>query len=158
MIKECDEDLGDTQENRDDFVLECNEIEKMFFLELLNYPGKNAIFNGPFMFSVNMPKLGDVFIELVAQYQYPGPNNYRTDFTLLFPFRVLRIDIEIDGHAFHEKTKEQVTRDKKRERWLIAHGSYVLRFSGSEIYNNPKKCWQEIFNTSENLLIRARKE
>lgn len=43
--------------------------------------------------------------------------------------------IECDGHDFHEKTKEQVIHDKRRERCLLATGRKVLRFSGTEILN-----------------------
>jgi len=51
--------------------------------------------------------------------------------------------IECDGHDFHEKTKEQVKHDKQRERILLNNFSKVIRFSGSEIYNNTNKCVQE---------------
>ena len=47
------------------------------------------------------------------------------------------IAIECDGHDFHAKTKEQVVRDKKRDRDLAALGYTVLRFTGSEIYADP---------------------
>jgi len=48
--------------------------------------------------------------------------------------------IEIDGHDFHEKTKSQVEKDKIRERAIITEGYKVLRFSGSEVFNNASKC------------------
>ena len=54
--------------------------------------------------------------------------------------------IECDGHDFHEKTKEQATHDKQRERDLIAEGYIVIRFSDSEIYRNPFKCASEVFD------------
>lgn len=54
--------------------------------------------------------------------------------------------IECDGHDFHEKTKEQSTHDRKRERELIAEGYTVIRFSGSEIYQDPSKCASEVFD------------
>lgn len=54
--------------------------------------------------------------------------------------------VECDGHDFHEKTKEQVSCDKRRERILLNHFSKVIRFSGSEIYNNANKCVQEVLD------------
>ena len=54
--------------------------------------------------------------------------------------------VECDGHEFHEKTKEQATHDKQRERDLIAEGYTVIRFSGSEIYKKPFKCASEVFD------------
>jgi very-short-patch-repair endonuclease len=50
------------------------------------------------------------------------------------------VAVEIDGHDFHEKTKEQVAKDKKRERQIVTAGVPVLRFSGSEIYRDAQAC------------------
>ena len=49
----------------------------------------------------------------------------------------LSIVIELDGHDFHEKTKEQAQKDKERDR-ILQHGGYqVLRYTGSEVWNDP---------------------
>ncbi|RKY09302.1 MAG: hypothetical protein DRP65_07975 [Planctomycetota bacterium] len=65
-----------------------------------------------------------------------GP--YRVDFLLVCENPgVQQVVVECDGHEFHEKTKEQVMRDKKRDRFLIIRGYKVVHFSGSEIYKNP---------------------
>jgi len=74
-------------------------------------------------------------------------DKYRVDFRILFPKNPkLKIIIECDGHNFHEKTKEQAIRDKKRDRNLTKLGFKILRFSGSEIYNNVEDCVKEIFS------------
>lgn len=52
--------------------------------------------------------------------------------------------IECDGHDFHDRTKEQAQRDRARDRRLAALGVYVLRFTGSEIYQSPWTCAEEI--------------
>ena len=52
--------------------------------------------------------------------------------------------IEIDGHEFHEKTKEQATHDKKRERAIVLSGLTILRFTGSEIVRKCKSCIDEV--------------
>ena len=57
----------------------------------------------------------------------------------------MKIGVECDGHDFHEKTKEQAARDKKRDRDLQALGYRVLRFSGSEIYRDVNACILAIF-------------
>lgn len=77
-----------------------------------------------------------------------GP--YRIDFGVGYhpmePMDVLtnsqsiRIAVECDGHAFHEKTKEQAARDKARERAISLEGWTVLRFTGSEIYKDADAC------------------
>lgn len=51
-----------------------------------------------------------------------------------------KIAIELDGHDYHEKTKEQVAYRNQRDRDLQAAGWTVLHFSGSEIHRDPLKC------------------
>ena len=70
-----------------------------------------------------------------------GP--YRVDFVL--EAYGTEVVIEVDGHEFHEKTKEQASRDKARDRYLVAQGHVILRFTGSEVWANPFKCAQEAF-------------
>lgn len=74
---------------------------------------------------------------------------YRVDFllapvmtegNLLYP----NIVIECDGHDYHERTKEQAATDKSRDRALQKEGYRVVRFTGSEIVNNPKRCAWEV--------------
>lgn len=48
--------------------------------------------------------------------------------------------VEIDGHEFHAKTKEQVAHDNEREYDLKMQGYDILRFSGSQVYNSPCNC------------------
>ena len=85
-----------------------------------------------------------------------GGDPDRTDPLLLvqqFPIGRYRVDfcvpevqlvIEIDGHEFHERTKEQASHDKGRDRAMVADGYQVLRFTGSEVWNAPSKCAGEI--------------
>lgn len=54
------------------------------------------------------------------------------------------IAVELDGHAFHEKTKEQVALRNRRDRDLQAFGWKVFHFSGSEMYRNPIACVTEV--------------
>lgn len=56
----------------------------------------------------------------------------------------VRFAVECDGHAFHEKTKEQAAKDKARDRFLTANGWRVMRFTGSEIYRDAAACSREI--------------
>lgn len=57
-----------------------------------------------------------------------------------------KIIIECDGYEFHQKTKEQVQNDNEREYNLKMAGYDVLRFSGTQIYNNPIKCAEDTYN------------
>lgn len=79
-----------------------------------------------------------------------GPHSYRIDFAFLGHRTVgeakvpVRVAIELDGHDFHERTKQQASRDKKRDRVLSASGWTVLRFTGSDVYADPAKVLDEI--------------
>lgn len=74
--------------------------------------------------------------------------NYRTDIAIMDatePFEKARVMIvECDGHDFHERTKEQARRDKKRDRFFQSMGIKVLRFTGSEIWADPDQCAEEV--------------
>lgn len=52
--------------------------------------------------------------------------------------------IEIDGHEWHEKTKEQVKADKEREREFLKFNFIPIRFSGSEVFHNTINCVKEV--------------
>lgn len=89
----------------------------------------------------------------VIHIQYPV-SSYRVDF-LIEQFKhdpeskdgfgfSRAVIVECDGHEFHEKTKQQAKRDRQRERAIQALGYQILRFTGSEIFNDPFKCAEEV--------------
>jgi very-short-patch-repair endonuclease len=53
--------------------------------------------------------------------------------------------VECDGHAYHDKTKEQAAHDRQRERSLRVAGYQVARFTASEISADPEDCALEVF-------------
>lgn len=67
---------------------------------------------------------------------------YRVDFAMT-PAPSKWLAIELDGHDFHERTKEQAQRDKSRDREIQAAGWHVVRFTGSEVWKSPTKCVRE---------------
>ncbi len=81
-------------------------------------------------------------IFLYPQYEIDG-GRYRLDFALLDDGN-MKIAIEADGHEFHERTKDQAERDKRRDRYLQSDGWKVLRFTGSEIHRDAAKCVAEV--------------
>lgn len=82
--------------------------------------------------------------------------NFRCDFWIEAPCaQNSRVIVEIDGHDFHERTKEQVRRDKARERAIVATGVPVLRFSGSEVYESPEACVDQVQRFLYNAAYRA---
>lgn len=69
--------------------------------------------------------------------------NHRVDFALFINIvanEQIKIVVECDGHEWHEKTKEQAARDKRRNRDLGIAGWRLLRFTGSEIWRDPRGC------------------
>lgn len=85
----------------------------------------------------------DLVFVITPQAEVAG---YRVDFLLWFARgRELRgIAVECDGHDFHEKTKDQAARDKKRDREINVAGFPVIRFTGSEIFRDPVGCAEQI--------------
>lgn len=74
---------------------------------------------------------------------------YRLDFYFVVAYKnqeTKYFGIECDGYEFHQKTKEQVEYDNQRQRDLQNNGIEIIRFSGSEIWNNPFKCAEEVKN------------
>lgn len=67
---------------------------------------------------------------------------YRVDFLLeqqgIGPLSHLGpVVIELDGHAFHDKDKQQRAYEKARDRFLVKKGYKVLHFTGSEVVADP---------------------
>ena len=89
-------------------------------------------------------------------------DNYRLDFCLCgrCGYELEHVAIECDGHNFHEKTKEQAKHDKERDRYLTKKGYKILRFTGSEIYNDFDRIEKEIEDmcdpTSDNCIFSWR--
>jgi hypothetical protein len=66
-----------------------------------------------------------------------GP--YRVDFLL-----ARRVVVEIDGEGPVRSSSDQVVRERRRDRYLVAQGYAVLRFAGDEVFTNPWRCAAEV--------------
>lgn len=73
---------------------------------------------------------------------------YYADFEVLIDRigKTVSVLVECDGYDFHQKTKKQVESDNEREYEIKKQGYDILRFSGSQIYNNPFKCANDVFD------------
>lgn len=67
-----------------------------------------------------------------------SPENYT------YHQKITKLIVECDGHEFHEKTKKQAARDKRRDRALQSLGYKVFRFTGTEISGNALACAEEV--------------
>ena len=92
-------------------------------------------------------------IYLIPQYEVvANGKNYRID--LFFDsnecespfahFKPYKLAIECDGHDYHEKTKAQVKKNNQRDLDLKMEGYDIIHFSGSQIYNEPLKCANDL--------------
>lgn len=83
-------------------------------------------------------------ITIIPQYEI---YHYRADFLLRYNYK--RIIVEADGSDWHSSLKQK-RYDKKRDDYLRQRGYGVMRFTGSEIVKNSKKCataiWEWIYN------------
>jgi hypothetical protein len=82
------------------------------------------------------------------------PHQYGSFESLIGP-QCPKIALELDGHDFHEKTKEQVTERNRRDRDLQADGWTVLHVSGSEFNADPEKVTREVYQRVWSLLWAA---
>lgn len=57
---------------------------------------------------------------------------------------IRKLIVECDGHDFHERTKEQASRDRSRDRAAVLDGMEVMRFTGSELWRDPWGCAEQI--------------
>lgn len=53
--------------------------------------------------------------------------------------------VEIDGHAFHHRTQEQVANDYLRQRRIVLVGHTVVRFTAQEVFSDANECWRQVF-------------
>lgn len=103
---------------------------------------------GRFRYLIDEAHIRGVKVEQQVQI---GP--YRVDFLVTgsMPSTI----VECDGHDWHERTKEQAARDKKRDRWLQAQGHRVFRFTGSEIHRRAIYCALESIHPAFDAHCRA---
>ena len=98
-----------------------------------------------------------VAIIVTPQYEIDtGKKRYYADFYINIESYIedVGVIVECDGQEFHQKTKKQVEHDNEREYEIKKCGYDILRFSGSQIYNNPFKCANDIFDY---LLMKEKK-
>ena len=103
--------------------------------------------------------MGDYRVDLavtprVSAYVNPGSHVDADEIVHTFVY-LPTVIVECDGHDFHERTKEQAARDKKRDRYFQASGNPVLRFTGSEIYKDAWGCASQIIDFAEKASKRA---
>jgi hypothetical protein len=91
-----------------------------------------------------------------------GEDVYRVDLALLLADRKAGrrafVVVELDGHDFHDRTKEQAERDRRRDRNLQALGWRVARFTGSQAHRGLVDVVEEILGFAEQVAEPAKAE
>jgi very-short-patch-repair endonuclease len=110
------------------------------------------------------------FIELHPQYEIQsGAKTYRLDFLLTetayctqsdyrryaesFGCPYPKVAVELDGHDFHERTKEQVALRDKRDRDLQVAGYKVFHISGSALWRDPEGVVDEVQSLCTTMIV-----
>ena len=150
----------------DGIPLKFSPIEKIFYLNFMKWLPEQGPF-GSGCFELSMLdyqvyfdfKNGEILhdshsVKACSEY-------YIIDFVLRFWSSINKkyyeVAVELDGHDFHEKTKKQAEKDKRRDRVLQSHGYLVARFTGSEVYNDPEEVIQDIRSLAANVWKRELK-
>jgi len=138
-------------------------IEKIFYLGFM----RKIIEWGPahcgaFEFMCIEPQV--IILKDTGKIQFDGnpkgKKYYLVDFVVWFINKnigTFDVVVELDGHEFHEKTKEQSKRDKKKDRFLQRCGYNIARFTGSEVFNDPDSCIEEVRKIGESEYRRKEK-
>lgn len=94
-----------------------------------------------------------------------GVEQFRLDFAIEpIPVSIISsgywtpIAVELDGHAFHERTPEQVARRDRRDRALQFAGWRVFHYSFREFTTDPGRCVCEVMAQARDQWVRASAE
>jgi len=121
-------------------LLKCESPIEQLLLFVLNVKAKAGLIPG--------------LSQVIAQGLVPAcGKKYRGDIVIEFSpgFLDRPVIVECDGHEFHEKTREQVARDKARQRDLQIDGYHVIRFAGSEVFKDPAACAGDVLRFIQRL-------
>ncbi len=86
---------------------------------------------------------------LIPQYKF---NRYRADFAVRPPGTDY-VFVECDGHEFHSSDKD-IARDREKDAVAARADIPVLRFTGSEIHQNPDACAELILELLQKMGLR----
>jgi very-short-patch-repair endonuclease len=70
---------------------------------------------------------------------------YTADILVTYALGTSLLAIECDGRKFHDRTAEQATHDRARDRALLALKIPTVRFSGSEIHHDAMQCARDVW-------------
>lgn len=148
-------------ENQDQVMKHMLRVFDAGFGEALESPLEAAFF---LWWLAVRPRTHGVSIALQPQYEVEVcDERFRIDFVPhihIVPSNcrclrpgILKIAVELDGHDFHERTKDQVAMRDRRDRALQEAGWLVQHFSGSEFNRDPLKCVVVVHETARRVAV-----
>jgi very-short-patch-repair endonuclease len=81
----------------------------------------------------------------VVAFKAVTAGRYRVDFLLVIHETRL-LAVECDGHEWHERTKQQASGDRARDRDLLRTGILTARYTGSDIASDPDGCAADLLD------------
>jgi very-short-patch-repair endonuclease len=117
-------------------------IERALLIGMMSLSFSSPCYDFGDPFSRATVKLDGDLPTILVELQKPI-EGYRADFLLTVRLKenvIGRVVVECDGHAFHERTKEQAARDRSRDRVMTLAGYTVMRFTGSELHRDLMNC------------------
>ena len=130
----------------DEALIQMTPIEQIFYLA-------NKIYNEQMIHN----KKHNLYLDLLPQETiHIKRKNYRVDFLISYYdcddatyYLKKPIIIEVDGKDWHS-SKTQMNYDYKRENELKLAGYDILRFTGSQVFQNPFECVSSLRNYMKN--------
>ena len=137
-------------ENLCESPIECRMLAGLMMCPFGYYEDLNVIISHDDAVAGQFKYGGDNAIIIPQAKIRSGNGNYRVDFLVVLNARHVQVSpapsfiVECDGHDFHERTKEQAARDKKRDRAIQELGVPIFRFTGSEIHRDLDACINQL--------------
>lgn len=138
--------------------MKLNQIESLFYNTFIKYLENDFISINNKMFEITKFDNGYSLFEknkkVICFQMEVQPNEdcfsgYIPDFAIYMGGKDEGFVIEIDGHEWHEKTKEQARLDKEKDRTYIKNSFIPIRFTGYEVYHHVDLCVKEVFEIME---------
>jgi very-short-patch-repair endonuclease len=99
---------------------------------------------------------GNKFQFVLAVYPQKKIGKYKVDFFIKLTqgSGVTELIIELDGHEFHERDKQQRSYEKARDRFLINSGYKVFHYTGSDVVKKPQHVAYEVIKSLDGYLCK----
>jgi very-short-patch-repair endonuclease len=114
-----------------EFLSQCGSAAEAFFAREftlrtgVTFPRPKVAIAGDFTFELQV-RCAAYWVDAVVS------DSYKT------------LGIEIDGMAFHQRSREQVAADYLRQRRIVLRGFTLIRFTAQEVFVSPAECWRQV--------------